>query len=68
MNSLGRNAASDILVGARAIGDAFGRSEVTIRRWARDGFLPHRRLPDGTIISSVGAIDAWIVQGMESPE
>jgi hypothetical protein len=57
------NAASDILVGADQIADAFQRSPCTIRRWVKSGFLPHRRLPDGTVCTSLGAISSWILAG-----
>jgi hypothetical protein len=56
-------AASDLLIGARQIAHAFNRSEDTIRRWCREGFIPHKRLPDNTIVSSVSAISAWIAEG-----
>ena len=57
-----RNVASDILVGAEQIATAFQRSPCTIRRWAKSGFLPHKRLPDGAICTSFGAIARWITE------
>ena len=62
-----RNMATDtLLVGAAQIGDAFQRSPCTVRRWVKDRVIPFRRLPDGTIVSSYGAIANWILQGEPS--
>ena len=63
-----RNVASDILVGAEQIANAFQRSPCTIRRWAKSGFLPHKRLPDGAICTSYGAIARWIGEAEQAQQ
>ncbi len=53
--------ASPVIVGLEAIGEVFGRTRWTIRRWIeREGF-PASRLPDGTWTTSQTLIDAWLL-------
>lgn len=68
MHGQSRYAASDILVGCEEIGRAFNRSPCTVRRWLKTGLIPFRRLPDGSAVTTLGAITQWVMLENESPE
>jgi len=48
------------VVGLDAIGELFGRSRYTIRRWIQHQAFPASKLPDGTWTTSYSLIDGWL--------
>jgi hypothetical protein len=58
------NAPSDqtgLLIGLTAIGRLFGRSRWTIRRWIEREAFPACKLPNGSWITDLVLIRAWIM-------
>jgi hypothetical protein len=49
------------VVGLDAIGELFGRSRHTIRRWIEHQDFPASRLPDGSWTTSHSLIDGWLM-------
>ncbi len=49
------------VVGLDAIGELFGRSRYTIRRWIEHQNFPASRLPDGSWATSHSLIDGWLM-------
>ncbi len=50
------------VVGLDAIGELFGRSRYTIRRWIEHQDFPASRLPDGSWTTSHSLIDGWLLE------
>ena len=59
--------ASGVLVGLDAIGELFGRSRWTIRRWIEDEKFPAAFIGN-TWITSCSLIDRWLLEQMEEQE
>jgi len=58
---------SFVVTGLDEIGTVFGRSRWTIRRWiAWEGF-PAAKLPDGTWVVTLAAIDRWLTDRAHRP-
>lgn len=54
--------ASAIIVGLDGIGRLFGKSRWSIGRWIRREGFPAARLPDGTWFTTLGLIEAWVLE------
>ena len=66
MNAPAQTPASGPVVSLATIGNLFGRSRHTIRRWIEKEGFPAARLPDGTWASSYGLIDKWLLDRAEA--
>jgi hypothetical protein len=53
------------VVGLDAIGELFGQSRYTIRRWIEHQDFPASRLPDGSWTTSHSLIDGWLMARAE---
>ncbi len=51
-----------IIVGLDEIGGRFGRSRWAVARWIRTHGVPAARLPDGRWFTTMGLIEAWIME------
>ncbi len=51
-----------ISVGLDEIGGRFGRSRWAVARWIRTHGFPAARLPDGRWFTTMGLIEAWIME------
>ena len=51
-----------IIVGLDEIGGRFGRSRWAVARWIRTHGFPAARLPDGRWFTTMGLIEAWIME------
>jgi len=55
-----------VIVGLEAIGEQFGRTRWTIRRWIDQESFPASKLPDGTWTTTQGLVEQWIRGRMAS--
>ena len=53
------------VVGLDAIGQLFGRTRWTIRRWISEHGFPAAQLPDGTWVTTNSLIDRWLLSRAE---
>ncbi len=53
------------VVGLDAIGQLFGRTRWTIRRWISEHGFPAAQLPDGTWVTTNSLIDRWLLARAE---
>ncbi len=60
--------AGPVFVGLDAIGELFGRSRDTIRRWIYHQGFPASQLPDGSWTTSLTLIDGWLMERAEEEE
>ncbi len=51
-----------IIVGLEAIGQRFDRSRWSVARWIRKEAFPAARLPDGRWFTTMGLIEAWLLE------
>ncbi len=49
-----------VIVGLEAIGEQFGRTRWTIRRWIDQESFPASQLPDGTWTTTQSLVEQWI--------
>ncbi len=57
--------AGPIVVGLTEIGNLFGRSRWTIRRWIDTEAFPASQLPDGSWTTSLTLVDRWLMEQAE---
>lgn len=51
-----------IIIGLEEIGGMFSRSRWSIARWIRKEAFPAVRLPDGRWFTTMGLIEAWLME------
>jgi len=56
----GQQDMSNVIVGLESIGEVFGRTRWTIRRWIDQESFPASRLPDGTWTTTQSLVEQWI--------
>ena len=58
--------ANGMLVGLEAIARMFGKSRWSIACWIRNDGFPAARLPDGKWFTTMGLIEAWVLERRKS--